>query len=121
MKNLWKRLRLRKPDEMEQAILFRAQRNAYFFLAAALFIWSVYESCQVYLHHTRLNLLPCLLLVGAVGVQGFTQAILTRRAVQGDEDSWETGPLLRLIVLVCAAVGVLVTVAAAFVLMAVRV
>ena len=32
MKEIWQKLRLRKADEMEQFILFKAQRNAYFFL-----------------------------------------------------------------------------------------
>ena len=31
MNRFWKKLGLRKPDEMERFILFRAQRNAYLF------------------------------------------------------------------------------------------
>ena len=34
MNRFWKKLGLRKPDEMERFILFRAQRNAYLFLVA---------------------------------------------------------------------------------------
>ena len=55
MKRFLKRLGFHSPDEMEKAILFKAQRNAYFFLTAALFFWSLYESCQVYIYHNQLN------------------------------------------------------------------
>ena len=113
MKGIWKRLGFRRPDEMERFILFKAQRNAYLFLVAALFLWTVYESCRVYIHHSRLNLMPCLLLVGASLIQGFSQLVMTRSAVKDDDDSYETGPLVRIVVLACAAAGVLAAAAAA--------
>ncbi|MCI8419766.1 MAG: hypothetical protein HFF79_04565 [Oscillospiraceae bacterium] len=120
MKNFLKGLGFRKPDEMERSIVFRAQRNAYLFLVAALVIWSFYESGQVYLHHTRLNLLPCLLLTGAMVVQSFSQLAMTRSAVKDDEDSYETGPLIKMILLACVLAGILATAAAALVLAGVR-
>ena len=117
MRSFWKKLRSHKPDEMERSILFRAQRNAYLFLAAALFLWSLYESWAVHVHHTRLNLLPCLLLVSAVMIQALTQALLTRRAVQDDEDSCETGPMARLVLLTCGAACLAAVAVAAAVLL----
>ena len=39
MNILRKKLKFHRPDEMEKDILFRAQRNAYIFLIAALFLW----------------------------------------------------------------------------------
>lgn len=87
MPAFWKRLKPHKPDEMERHILFKAQRNSYFFLVAALLAWSLWESCQTFVHHTRPNLLPCLLLVAAALIQSLSQLWLTRNAVQGDEDS----------------------------------
>lgn len=121
MNRFWKKLGLRKPDEMERFILFRAQRNAYLFLVAALLCWSLYESCRVYIHHTRLNLLPCLLLGAAALIQSFSQMALTRNAVKDDEDSCETGPLVKLVLLACVIAALAVTAAAAVVLMGVRV
>ena len=61
MKQILQRLGFRKIDEMEQYIIFKSQRNAYLFLIAVLFIWSLYESYKVYVYHGRLNLFPCLL------------------------------------------------------------
>lgn len=107
-------------DEMERHILFKAQRNAYLFLIAALVIWSFYESIQVYIHHSRLNLLPCLLLTAAVLIQSFSQIILTRSAVKDDEDSYETGPLIKLVLLACVIAAAAATAVAAVVLMGVR-
>ena len=108
-------------DEMERHILLKAQRSAYLFLVAALAVWSFYESWQVYARHTRINLLPCLLLVGASLVQGFSQLIQIRRAVQGDEDSYETGPLVRIVMLACGAAGLLAVIGAAAALLCVRI
>ena len=105
---------------MERHIAFRAQRNAYFFLVAALLVWSFYESYQVYAYHARLNILPCALLAAAGLIQSFSQLAMTRSAVKDDEDSYETAPLLRMIILICIAAGVVATVGAAFVLMGVR-
>lgn len=120
MRQFLQKLGFRRLDEMERSILFRAQRNAYLFLAAALFIWSLYESCQVYLHHSRLNLLPCLLLTAASIIQALSQQIMTRRAVKDDEDSCETGPLVKIIALLCAAASIAVTAAAAILLLGVQ-
>ena len=120
MKRVWKGLRPNHPDEMEKAILFRAQRNAYFFLIAALLAWSLYESSQVYLRHTALNLLPCLLLVTAAVIQALSQSILTRNAVKDDEDSYETGPLQKLVLWGCVAASLAATIVAAFLFMGAR-
>lgn len=108
-------------DEMERHILLRAQRSAYLFLVAALAVWSFYESWQVYARHTRINLLPCLLLVGASLVQGVSQMVQTRRAVRGDEGSCETGPLVRIVMLACVLAGALAVIGAAAALLCVRI
>ncbi len=109
-----------KMDEMERHILFKSQRNAYFFLVLALVVWSLYESWQVFTWHTTLNLLPCLLLVTAVLIQGFSQLALLRRAVRDNEESDETGPLARLVVFACAVACAVATVGAAVILLCVR-
>lgn len=119
MKKLLGRLGFRKMDEMERHIAFRAQSNAYLFLGLALAAWSLYESWRVWAYHERLNLLPGGLLAGAVLIQCASQLIMTRRAVAGDEDSYETGPLVRLVLLIFAVVGVIVTAVAAVLLMGV--
>ena len=120
MKNLLKKLGFRKMDEMERQIAFKAQRNAYSFLLVALFVWSLYESYQVYAEHSQLNLIPCMLLVAASLVQNFSQLIITRNAVKDDEDSYETDPLLKIILLVLVVFGIIVTVGVTFMTMGVQ-
>lgn len=121
MKGILRRLGLRRMDEMERHIAFRAQRNAYFFLIAALLAWSFYESYRVYAYHTRINPLPCALLGAAGLIQTFSQLVMARNAVKDDEDSLETAPLLGIIVLICVVAGAAATVGAAIILMGVRV
>lgn len=96
-----KRTPKRRMDEMERQILFQAQRNAYLFLGAALFAWSLYEACQLCLYHRWPHPMPYLLLGAAALVQTTSRLVLTRRAVREDEDSYETGPLARLVLLAC--------------------
>lgn len=120
MKSILKKYRLHAPDEMEKAILFRAQRNAYFFLIAALLAGSFYEGYRVYRYHTPLNPYPCFLLVAAVLIQIFSRLVITRNAVKGDEDSYETGPLKRLVLCVGITAGILLTAGAAVLLLGVK-
>lgn len=120
MRRILKRLGLHSPDEMERAILFKAQRNAYLFLVAALLIWSLYESGRVYVCRGRLNLFPCLLLAAAAVIQAFSQLVMTRSAVKDDEDSDETGPMVKIVLLACVVASLAATAAAALVLMSVR-
>ena len=110
---------MRKPDEMERQIIARAQRNGYLFLVASLLAWSLYESWEVYRYRDPLDLRPCALLGLAVLVQGFSQLVLARRAVTGDPDSHETGPLVKLVVLACAVAAVIATAVAALVMLGV--
>lgn len=117
MKRFFKKLGFHKMDEMEQYIAFKAQRNAFIFLLIALLIWTLYEAYKVFAYDAMLNPLPCSLLAGATCVQNFSQLMMTRNAVKDDDDSFETLPLLRIILMVCIVVGVAATVGAAIMLM----
>ena len=54
-------------------------------------------------------------------IQSFSQMALTRNAVKDDEDSCETGPLAWMVVLACAAAGVLAAAVTAVAILGVRV
>ena len=120
MRNFFRRFRFHKPDEMERHIVFRAQRNSYIFLIVTLLIWSCYESYKVYAYHAKLNLIPCMLLVTATVIQSLSQLIMTRNAVKDDEDSYETAPLLKIIISICVIVSVIVTIGAAIIFIGVK-
>lgn len=121
MKRFWKKAGSDGPDEMEKAILFKAQRNAYFFLVLALLLVSLYKSVRVYRFHESLDLLPSLLLVAAVLIQTFSQLLMTRNAVKDDEESFETAPMIRLIFFICIVAVVIAATGASILLMGVRV
>ena len=120
MKNWLNRLGFRRMDEMERQIAFRAQRNAYVFLLGALLVWTLYESGLVFARGSTLNPLPCMLLSAACAIQTISQLAMARSAVQDDEDSHETAPLLRLILAVCVVAGVVITLGAAVTMLGVR-
>ena len=121
MKGFLSRIKLRKPDEMEQYILFRAQCNAYYFLIAALLIWTFYESIHTLTHHTKLNLVPCALLVIATLIQTFTQLILQRNAVKDDDESFETGPFRKMILLILVIVAAAIAITVASSMLVIRI
>ena len=95
MKKFLKNLGFHKMDEMEQSILFKAQRNAYLFLEFALIIWAFYESYKVFAHHTHLNIIPSMLAVIGLVIQNLSQLIMTHNAVKGDEESPKASPLFK--------------------------
>ncbi len=115
MKKLFEKSIFRRPDEMEQSILFKAQRNALFFLEFSLIIWSFYESYKVLTYHTKLNILPSMLAIGALTIQNISQLIMTHNAVKGDEDSPKASPLFKTILLCLAVAAVTAAVMSVFV------
>lgn len=121
MRRLLRKLRTYSPDEMEKSILFRAQRNACIFLMTALLLWTLYEGFQGIRHHRAPNVFPGLLLTTALVIQTFSRLVMTRNAVKDDEDSCETGPLVKIVTLGCAVAGMTAAGAAAILLMGVRV
>lgn len=106
MKNFFKKLGFRKMDEMEQLIAFKAQRNALLFLVLALFVWTLYESYKVYAFEAKLNLFPCFLLVAGSLIQTVSGLVMSRNAVKGDDEYYESSPVLKiiLVILVTAAI-----------------
>ncbi len=121
MRQLLKKWGIHQPDEMEQAIRFRAQRNAYRFLITMLLAWSLYEGYQADSHRSRVNPLPCALFAAAVLIQMLSQSIMARNAVKDDVDSYETGPLTGLILWGCAAVSLVAVAVAAAAFMCIKI
>lgn len=120
MKNFFKKLGFRKMDEMEQHIAFKAQRNALLFFELALLSWSFYECYKVYAYQTRLNTFLCLILSVGLVIQGFSQLIMTRNAVKNDEDSCETWPLFKILLLCLVIAAVIISFGVAFIIMGVK-
>ena len=120
MKDFFKKLGFKKPDEMEQHIAFKAQRNALIFLWLALFIWTLYESYKVYTFHSQLNLLPCLLLVASTIIQAASQVIMSHNAVKDDDEAPKIPTILKEILLCVVIVVVIVTIGSIIVVKVIR-
>ncbi len=106
MKELFRKLGFHKMDEMEQSIMFKAQRNAFLFLEFVLIVWALYESYKVLAYHTHLNILPSMLAAGGLVIQNVSQLIMTHNAVKGDEESPKASPLFKT-VLLCIVVAII--------------
>lgn len=120
MKKLLKKLGFHKPDEMEQQIAFKAQRNALIFLWLALFIWTLYESYKVYAFHASLNLLPCLLLVASTIIQSVSQVIMSHNAGKGEEEAPKVPLILKELLLCVAITAIIVAIGSVIVVSVLR-
>ena len=118
MKKLFKKLGFYKPDEMEQQIAFKAQRNALIFLWLALFGWTLYESYKVYVFHTSLNLFPCFILVASTIIQSVSQIVMSHNAVKDDDEAPKVPNILKEILL-CVVITAIVVVAASIIVVSV--
>lgn len=99
-------------DEMEKDIALKSQRNALIYVILTLFIWTMYESYKVYTFHTSINLAPCFVLVTTTLVQTFSQLILQRRAVQGDEEYGTLTPLFKFLIIAIVTGGIIASLGA---------
>lgn len=108
MKKLFKKLGFRKMDEMEQSIMFKAQRNAYIFLEIALIAWGLYESYKTLTYHTDLNIFPSMLATTGLLIQNSSQLIMTHNAVKGDEETPKDSTLLRTVIIAISITTIIV-------------
>ncbi len=110
MKNFFRKLGFHKMDEMEQSIMFKAQRNAFLFLEFALIFWSLYESYKVLAYHTHLNIVPSMFAMVAMSIQYISQLIITHNAVKGDDETPNASPLFKTILLIIVFAVVIIAV-----------
>lgn len=71
----------------EQDILLRAKGHGYSFDVAALAAWSLYECYNALIVKMSFNVLPGILLMGTVAVEGFS-AWLQYKKAQPAESDW---------------------------------
>ena len=110
MKQFFNKIGIHKMDEMEKNISLKAQRNALIYLIVALLVWSLYESYNVHMQNSTINLAPCFLLVSTSFVLIFSQMYLQKRAVKGDDEYKEENPFYKLILAIAIIVGVIVSI-----------
>lgn len=110
MKKIFSKLGFRKMDEMEKNIALRSQRIALAYALIVLIFWSLYESYQVYTYQTKLNILPCFLLVSTCWVLIISQAIFKKQATKDDEDYQKENPVWKFVLAIIFIVSIIIAI-----------
>ncbi len=87
-------------DEMQKNIKLRSQSYAFKAVLLMLAIWIIYESYSMLAYDKRINILPSLLLQFTILVQYFSELIMKRKMILGDEEYKEPNKVLWSIVLI---------------------
>lgn len=85
---------MKKMDEMERNIQLRSEEWGYRAALLALSAWTLFCSLQTLIYDVELNPLPSLILCFIVCVQGFSQMVMKKKMVDGDEEYQESNKLI---------------------------
>lgn len=106
---------MKRPDEMEKHIQLRSESWGFRAAVWALIFWTLIHLVQVRTSGVRPNPVPSMILAFAMAVQSFSQIIIKRRMVAGDEEYREANRLLQAIM-----AGIVIAVLGAWVVFLVR-
>lgn len=93
---------------MDRHIQLRSERWGYRAAVFALMLWTFIHLVQIHTSDVRANGVPIMILAFVVGVQSFSQIIMKRKMIVGDEEYREPNRLLQVII-VGIVIAVLVT------------
>lgn len=100
---------MKKMDEMDRAIQLRSESWGYKTALLGLCAWTGFNIYQALVGGGKLEILPCLILILSVSVQGFAQTAIKRNMIDGDEEFKEPNKLVQGVIL--AVVTVIVVLA----------
>ena len=89
---------MKKLDEMDRNIQLRSEEIGYRVTILLLSVWTIYNCMQTLVNGAKYNALPGLIVCAAVTVQGFAQAAIKRKMIDGDEEYHEPNKFLWTIV-----------------------
>ena len=101
---------MQKMDEMSKHIRLRSEEYGFKFILLALSIWILWECYSALSTGQRFNILPTLILTGGLAVQGFSEIIMKRKMIAGDDEYREPNQILLGIVLSVATIAIIVSV-----------
>ncbi len=101
---------MKKTDEMDRNIKLRAEGFGFKAAVLALAVWTLYESWNRLFHEGSYNILPSLILIIVLCVQGFSEMAIKRKMVAGDAEYREPNRLLRSAILIVAVIAVTLSV-----------
>ena len=103
---------MKKMDEMDRDIQLRSEEWGYKTALLGLCAWTGFNIYQALVGGGKLEMLPCLILILSVSVQGFAQTAIKQKMIDGDEDFKEPNKLVQgifliiVILIVVLALGV---------------
>ena len=105
---------MKKPlDEMERSIKLKSQSFAYRITTILLGAWALYEIYLVlFTSAQQLNLMPVIVLTIASNVQYFSELVLKRKMVLGDEEYKESNKIVRAITTILTILIIIASVVA---------
>lgn len=77
---------MKRMDEMDRNIQLRAEEWGYRVAMLALAVWTFYNCFQTLANGAKYSPLPGLIVCLAASVQSFSQMVIKRRMIDGDEE-----------------------------------
>ena len=101
---------MKKGDEMSNNIRLRSESLGYKTVVMFLAIWALYESWQTLSGGGTHNILPMMFLMVATCVQGFSEMVMKRKMISGDDEYKEPNKILWSIVAVIVLAALVISI-----------
>ena len=105
---------MKKLDEMDRNIQLRSEELSYKIMLLTLSLWTFYNCWQGLINGEKYSPLPGLIVCLAVSVQGFSQAAIKHKMVDGDEEYKEPDKFLLTAVAAAAVAAVILSIGTYF-------
>lgn len=96
-------------DEMDKKIRLRSEELGFKVAVLALAVWNLYEFGDHLFNGTDNNPLPSLILIVVLCVQTFSEMVMKRKMIAGDEEYKEPNKLLLSIISAVAIVAIILS------------
>jgi hypothetical protein len=109
---------MKKLDEMDRNIQLRSEEIGFKITLLLLSVWTFYNCWQNLVNGAKLSPLPGLIVCFAVCVQGFSQMMIKRKMIAGDEEYREPNKILWTILGMIAIAAILLSIGTYFLMKA---
>lgn len=101
---------MQKMDEMDRNIKLRSEELGFKMAVLALAIRTLYESWQAYFNNVKTNNLSVYILALVLCVQGFSEMIMKRKMIAGDEEYKEPNKFLWSVIAIIAVIAIVLSI-----------
>lgn len=101
---------MKKLDEMDRNIQLRAEEIAYKVTLVLLSVWTFYNCWQTLMNGEKYNVIPGLIVCLTISIQSFSQIIIKRKMIDGDDEYHEPNKLIWIIIAVLAVAAVILSI-----------